>query len=370
LFGGFVLLPTIGASAASTLTGLVAAALGLTWARGKRMWAFVSVVAAVGCGIAALRHGGGARERVQGLSSSDFSDVAFLDEGPESTVWVARDRGSDARVLVIDGFRAAGEGPGTEYMSWMGHVPALATRPPHDALVICFGTGQTAHAVRMHRPKNLTIVDVNPAVFEAAPLFALNHAVLDDPSVRAVVMDGRAFLRRQPKARFDVITLEPMPPNHAGVNNLYSREFYALILAHLQPGGSVAQWLPLHLIAPEHMRAIIGTFVQAFPYARLWIDPEGTGILVAALQPWSLRTTDLPLPLAASAIAGRFLLDPEALRALSAGYPLVTDDNQLLSYGLQRLSRSSGRGVEWSSELAAENRRVLETYARKVLPRR
>jgi spermidine synthase len=311
-----------------------------------------------------LRHSGGARQRVQGLLSSDYSEVAFVAEGPDSTLWVTRERRSGARALVIDGFQAAGEGPDTGYMRWMGHLPALATRSLHSALVICFGTGQTADAVRMHRPEALTIVDVNAAVFQAAPLFALNHAVLDDPSVRAVVMDGRAFLRRHPEARFDAVTLEPMPPNHAGVNNLYSREFYELILPHVRAAGSVAQWLPLHLIAPAHMRAIIGTFVQVFPHARLWIDPGGTGILVAAMQPWSLRTTDVTLPLAAPQIAAHFLLDADALRALSAGSPIVTDDNQLLSYGLQRLSRSQGRGVRWSSKLAAENRRILEAYAR------
>ncbi|HKP62811.1 MAG TPA: fused MFS/spermidine synthase [Polyangiales bacterium] len=363
LISGFAMLPWIGASATSWLAGLVSAAMGLVWARSKRMLLFVSAVTAAGGGLALLRHDGGARQRVQGLASKDFEDLAFVDEGPESTLWVARERENGARVLVIDGFRASGEGPGTGYMRWMGHLPALATPAPRNALVICFGTGQTADALRRHRPERLTVVDVNPAVFEAAPLFESNHALLDDPSVRAVVMDGRAFLRRNPDARFDAITLEPMPPNHAGVNNLYSREFYALVRARLSAEGSVAQWLPLHLIAPEHMRAIIGTFVQAFPHARLWIDPEGTGILVAALQPWSLRTTDAPLPLAAPAVSARFLLDADALRALSRGHPIVTDDNQLLSYGLQRLARSRGRGSMWSSQLAAENQKILEAAA-------
>ena len=36
-------------------------------------------------------------------------------------------------------------------------------------------------------------------------------------------MDGRAWLRRTER-RYDLITLEPMPPNFAGVNALYSLE--------------------------------------------------------------------------------------------------------------------------------------------------
>ena len=38
-------------------------------------------------------------------------------------------------------------------------------------------------------------------------------------------MDGRTWMRRTDK-EYDVITLEPMPPTFAGVNNLYSLEFY------------------------------------------------------------------------------------------------------------------------------------------------
>ena len=49
-----------------------------------------------------------------------------------------------------------------------------------------------------------------------------------------------------PIATYDVVTLEPMPPNFAGVNALYSREFYVLVAsARLGvPAGVVAQWLP------------------------------------------------------------------------------------------------------------------------------
>lgn len=366
LLSGFVLLPRVGASATSWLAGAVACALALVAARTRLALLCALLAAALGGGLALIRHDGGARARVQGFASHDFTEVAFVAEGPDSTVWVTRERRSQRRALVIDGFQASGEGPGTAYMAWMGHLPALATPALRNALVICFGTGQTAHAVRVHRPEQLTIVDINPNVFQAAPFFAQNHGVLQDPSVRSVVMDGRAYLRRHPDARFDLITLEPMPPNHAGVNNLYSREFYQLVRSRLSPRGSVAQWLPIHLIAARHMRAIIATFVQAFPHARLWMDSEGTGVLVANLTPWSLRLGQQALPLSAAEVQSHFLLDADALRSLSRGQPLVTDDNQLLSYGLDRLSRSARRGRTWSNRLAKENRAILDEYAARI----
>lgn len=363
LGAGFVLLPSIGATATSLAAGVVLVVVSLLSSRTRQRRVSSLLVAALGAFLALTRQEGSAQRRVQGFAPPDFGRVEFLAEGPESTVWVARERSSHRRALIIDGFRASGEGPGTDYMQWMGHLPALATPQLKRALVICFGTGQTAQAVRTHHAERLDIVDINAAVFAAAPLFQTNHGVLSDPRTQRWTMDGRAFLRRHPEARYDAVTLEPMPPNHAGVNNLYSREFYQLVDAHLQATGSIAQWLPLHLLAPEHMRAITEAFVTVFPHARLWIDPEGTGILVAAKQPWALRESDVPLPLPALAVSRRFLLEADALRALGADYPMVTDDNQLLSYGYARLSRSQGRGAQWWGELQRENVRILNSYA-------
>ena len=60
---------------------------------------------------------------------------------------------------------------------------------PRDALVICFGTGRTARAVLDENPERLTVVDVNPAVFELADDFVQsNRGVLKDERVRFRVL--------------------------------------------------------------------------------------------------------------------------------------------------------------------------------------
>jgi len=180
-------------------------------------------------------------------------------------------------------------------------------------------------------------------------------------------MDGRAFLRRSRGALYDVVTLEPMPPNFAGVNNLYSREFYRLVTAHLAPRGAAAQWLPLHLIAEPHMRAIIATFQAAFPQTRLWIDPlGGTGVLVGSRQPWALRASAVPLDLGPRAIEQAFLLDEHELRTLTRDAPIITDDNQLLAYGLDRLTRTTGSIVRRPIELYHANLSVLRRFAARA----
>ncbi len=70
-------------------------------------------------------------------------------------------------------------------------------------------------------------------MFAQAPLFEeVNHNVFSDPRVHRVVDDGRHFLLSTDQ-RFDVVSFEPPPPRAAGVVNLSSRDFYALVKAKL-----------------------------------------------------------------------------------------------------------------------------------------
>ena len=286
LAAGFLLLPWIGSTRTSWLAGLAVLAVAALVDRRPRAWVAAAAAGLLGLGVATWHGEQAASRRVQGHHSDFYDEVLYVAEGPDSTVWVARNHAAGTLKLFIDGFGASSEATATNYMAWMGHLPALATPRLEQALVICFGTGQTAHAVRRHRPAALQLVDVSAAVFGAADHFKSNRGVLDDPAAAATVMDGRAFLRRRRDLRYDLVTLEPMPPNFAGSNNLYAREFYQLIKQRLTPGGAVAQWVPFHLLAPAHMMAIVSSFQEVLPYTRLWMDPVSTtGILVGGARP-------------------------------------------------------------------------------------
>jgi predicted membrane-bound spermidine synthase len=357
LVTGFLLLPSIGATHASWLAGAVVCMAATLHRRSFRTLLAAASAGIVGLAIAATGESESARRRVQGHGWPRHGKVEFVREGADSTTWVLT-LSPRVRILVIDGFIASAQRRAASYMHWMGHLPALAARTLERALVICMGTGQTAAALRRHGPE-LTIVDLNAAVFEAAPLFPSNEGVLDDPAVRPVVMDGRAFLRRT-RERFDVVTLEPMPPNFAGSNHLYSREFYELVRDRLAPGGAVAQWVPIHLVSAEHMRAIVATFHDAFPYTRLWQSPvDKTCVLVGALAPWRLREPDTALVYGIEELGRQMILDYDDVERLASGALRVTDDNQLLSYGVDRFARGTQAGLEWSVRLASENTAVL-----------
>ena len=349
LLSAWVLLPTIGFARTAWLAAGVLAVAGLfASAPGRR-----GVTAGVILGAAVLAWVGTSdvgRLRAQ-INGTVEHEVLAVREGPDATVSVIEHEGG-TRFLVIDGFHATGTGAGEHYMAWMGHLPMIMHPDPNRALVICFGTGQTANAVRKENPEHLDIIDVSESVFAMADWFPANEGVLDDPRVEHHAMDGRAWLRRTDR-QYDVITLEPMPPTFAGSNSLYSREFYELVAARLSPEGVAAQWLPFHLVDPEESASITATFLAVFPESFLWVDRSGTGILLgrlpsnAARPLWPGMTRPVERNLPPQAIAEAIFAGPPGLAEYAKLGELITDDNQRLSYGFGRTRWwRLGRGIE------------------------
>ena len=339
LGAAWLLLPTIGAAGTAWLAGATVGGAGVAAARG-RLRAVLLAANLLALGGAVAGGSGVGRLRVQGAHLQDAHTVLASHEAPDVTVSVIA-HPDGGRELVIDGFQTSGEARTGHYMAWMGRLPVLLHAEPRRALVICFGTGQTAHAVRAEGAARLDLVDVSAEVFAVAPLFPSNRGVLDDPRVTAYVMDGRAWLRRTAR-RYDVVTLEPMAPHFAGTNALYSREFYELVAARLAPGGTVAQWVPLHILSPEEVASVARAFVEVFPHAGLWVDPvDRTGILLGrdARGPWTWPGLARPAQgrdLTAAAVRAALLLEGPALARFAALGTAVTDDNQLLAYGSGR----------------------------------
>jgi spermidine synthase len=342
----WIALPAIGFVWTLVVTGLLTVVVALVVAENRARVPIV-LAACVALAVAVIFDDGAGRTRAPGrIASASPHRLLAIEEGPDvTTAVIERENGS--RALLIDGFAATEESSPAHYMAWMGHLPMMLHERPERALVICFGTGQTAHAVRLEGPKTLDVVDVNAAVFDMATHFRTNRGVLSDPRVKTHVMDGRAFLRRTEQL-FDVVTLEPMPPTFAGVNNLYSEEFYRLVDDRLAEGGILAQWLPFHIVTPSDSRAITASFHAVFPDSALWVDPaSGTGILVG--RKGSARTLGTVLPGASRPDLGRSLapemvmqmmfLLPDGVARYASGAERVTDDNQRLAYGLDRIDR-------------------------------
>ena len=346
IVAAWVLLPTIGFIKAAWLAGLLVLITGIFITTQKRM-KFIAL-GAIALLISVMLDTGIGVKRVQITSTmpSEIKSILQTYNGPDVTASAVEHENGE-RTLVIDGFVATSQAPregamfAVQYMDWLGHLPMLLHSNPKDALVISFGTGQTANAVRKENPEKLDVVDINERVIDLAKYFSSNEKVLEDPRVNVTIMDGRAYLRRTQK-NYDVITLEPMPPTFAGVNALYCKEFYEEGRAKMTPDGVIAQWLPFHLLTPYHSASIAKTFQDVFPNSILWLDTEsGTGVLLGtkndtrsleeAFKGYNRAKIDRKLTF--EQVKGGIELNRDELLRYGAFGDAITDDNQLLAYG-------------------------------------
>jgi tetratricopeptide (TPR) repeat protein len=105
---------------------------------------------------------------------------------------------------------------------------------------------------------------------------------------------------------YDVITSEPPPPRTAFTVNLYTKEYYEVAQKHLNPGGIMAQWIPLHSQGKQEVLMHFKTFLSVFPHAIAWM-PVANEILVIG--------SDRPIDIDFEKLKGRFL-DPVVNRVM------------------------------------------------------
>lgn len=179
-------------------------------------------------------------------------------------------------------------------MQAMGYIPMMLHPNPKNALVMCFGTGNTLGTVARFPGVQAEGVEIDRNVLSLAHRFSKwNGDVLNRPNVTIKIQDGRNHIRWT-QNKYDVITLEPMHPAHAGVNSLYSREFYEEARLKLSPGGIMMQWLPLHLLNSKDSLAILNTFQQVFPNTTIWNSYlTRIVLLVGSMEPLQLSPQTL-----------------------------------------------------------------------------
>ncbi len=164
----------------------------------------------------------------------------------------------------------------------LGHLPLMLHRDPTEVLVVSFGAGVASGAVAEHDLRRIDIVEIHGEALEASNLFLQeNQSVLDDPRVKVIVDDGRNYMLRTTK-QYDVITSDATHPLGGDSWVLYTREFYQLCKSRLKPNGLMAQWLPIHMLAPEDYKSIVRTFQSVYPNTSLWYTNDYTLMLGAS----------------------------------------------------------------------------------------
>jgi spermidine synthase len=263
---------------------LVAAAAGLAlltlvpWDRPAGRAAAATALVAAGASLLVPR--GDAMRLLGGQEKGRFA-VEASESTPQHLFWVKRNAAGE-RTLMFDRHPMSGDAWNARlYMRSMAHLPMLLAPPSRRALLICFGVGTTADAIRLHRSlERLDVVDLNRSVYRLNQHFeAQNGAVLEDPRLRLFVDDGRQLVRHGSET-WDFITMEPPPPLQPGISRLYSREHYAALKARLSPRGVVSQWLPESQMDARGVELVVATFLDAFPHAILFVG-QGRDLVLA-----------------------------------------------------------------------------------------
>src|SRR3984885_7849435 len=277
------------------------------------------------------------------------SDLVFAKDGLNDSVAVSRSDNYFA--LRINGKVDASTGDARTQLL-LGHLGAAFDPAPRRVLIIGFGSGMTASAVaRYPDVEKIDCVEIEPAVINAAPyLSSLNHDVLRDPRVHVIFDDARNFLLTT-REKYDLIISEPSNPWIAGVATLFTDEFYAAARRTLTPGGKFVQWVQAYSLAPTDLQMVVATLVPHFADVTLW-RAAGPDLLLLARSDNTqfgfsrLRSLWRNKPLRddfelmdvrePEALTAYFLLDDAALRKMSEGAAVNTDDRTLLEYHAPR----------------------------------
>ncbi|HTV24590.1 MAG TPA: fused MFS/spermidine synthase, partial [Polyangiaceae bacterium] len=303
--GGFVLIPSAGAIVSWQLAGMAFALTGLgalgaalvleTRSAGRTaatvMLATLALAASSAPGpSAASRHTpiGAGRVSLHGLSHNEIldwqrrqdDDIIWERDGSETAVAVLRANGLAFSVNgKMDG--SVFWDRGTQAM--LGLLPALLHPQPRTAFVVGLGTGMTAGWLgRVPGIERVDVAELEPAIGEVATMAAgINHDVMRQPNVFVHYGDGREQLLTSDR-RYDLIISEPSNPYRAGVANLFTQDFYAIVRSRLEAGGVFSQWTQDYEIDARSLRMIARTLTSVFPAVELWQTEGGDLLFLAA----------------------------------------------------------------------------------------
>lgn len=396
---GFWLIPTIGAqrtlSIAIALNLLIAASV-LIASRSKQrvVFACLLVVAALlpfvvpawdrvrmSYGVSIYPRGYGS-ESHEGNGSAQAAapfEVLFFREGLSTTVAVTTTPDGGKSLRVNGKVDASTQAVDMLTQARLAYIPMLLHPEPKKVAIVGLGSGVTAGtAALFDSVQAIDVIELEPAVVEAAELFSEhNFAVLHNSKVAIHVDDARSFLELE-RGRYDVVISEPSNPWIAGVAALFSAEFMTLVHDKLAPQGVFCQWLQLYSISPDEMKLVVRTFLSAFDDASLWrASPtdyvligrkQGSGRVSAEAIRQKLASTpqlsaliarygELPI----ESLWSSFRVDGPALKAYAGQGPLNTQDLPHLEFSAPR-SLYVDHGADIDGAIASLKSRIFPDF--------
>jgi spermidine synthase len=288
----------------------------------------------------------GPEQKILPPSFSRFNrEIVEYAESTEGTWVVGREPGGDRTALstYVNNSAVIGSSyDAVKVVKMVGHLPFLTGLQCRNVLVVGFGIGVTTSAIASHAEvETIDCVELVSGIRGAAHYYSgLNNNIQNDPRLRIMQGDGRQYLQSTGK-KYDLISSDPTHPI-LGSGSLYTREYFELCKARLNPGGMVSQYLPLHKLLPDDLLGIIKTFRLVFPGATIWLGHNHAVLLGINGKAdfnfinWSERIEQLPKdPYFYSNpyhLAACLILDQQSIDRYTAGQRINTDDKPLTEF--------------------------------------
>lgn len=184
---------------------------------------------------------------------AENAEVIYLRDGKTATISLTRD--GDIVSIATNGkpdaaIDVSGTTPTLDEitMTMAAVLPLAMHESPREVANIGIGSGMTSNVV-LSSPlvERLDSIEIEPAMAEAARIGygPRVHRLFDDPRSHIHFEDAKTFFSAG-KRRYDVIISEPSNPWVSGVATLFSDEFYAQMVRHLNDGGLLVQWIQIY----------------------------------------------------------------------------------------------------------------------------
>jgi spermidine synthase len=204
-------------------------------------------------------------------------------EGRQGTVSVHKTRTTPPIIaLRFNGKTDASTSLDMQTQILAGQLPMMYAPDSARVAIVGYGSGVTVGSALTHPLRSADVVEIEPAVLAADEFFRpYNGNPTADPRLRVHIDDGRMFIAHA-KPNYDVIISEPSNPWLAGVNNLFTVDFYRLVKAHLNPGGTFCQWMQFYEMSGTTLASLMRSLNEVFPHAQVFL--VGRDILFVANQ--------------------------------------------------------------------------------------
>jgi spermidine synthase len=220
-----------------------------------------------------------------------INEIIYSGEGVTASVAVSRTPSGVLNYHNAGKVQASSEPQDMRLQRMLGHLTTLVPDNPQRVLVIGCGAGVTAGAVSVDPlVKSETIAEIEPLVPRVVSKYfsEYNFNVVANPKVTVHLDDARHYLLTT-REKFDAITSDPLDPWVRGAATLYTREFFEVAKAHLNPGGVVTLFVQLYESNDAAVKSEVATFLDAFPGGMVFANTSnGLGydlVLLGQVEP-------------------------------------------------------------------------------------